>query len=74
MVLSDDELAQITALISNSGDDAVASGADVHWLLYCGVLVFLMQAGFAMLCAGRAARVPHVRIDPHANRRSSRAR
>ncbi|KAH8071388.1 ammonium transmembrane transporter [Aureococcus anophagefferens] len=52
MVLSDDELAQITALISNSGDDAVASGADVHWLLYCGVLVFLMQAGFAMLCAG----------------------
>ncbi|KAH8045629.1 ammonium transmembrane transporter [Aureococcus anophagefferens] len=49
MVLTDDELAQITALI---GDDAVASGADVHWLLYCGVLVFLMQAGFAMLCAG----------------------
>mmetsp|Transcript_23201 Transcript_23201/g.69765 ORF Transcript_23201/g.69765 Transcript_23201/m.69765 type:complete len:468 (+) Transcript_23201:335-1738(+) len=25
---------------------------DVHWLLYNGVLVFLMQCGFAMLCAG----------------------
>jgi len=25
---------------------------DVHWLLYAGTLVFLMQAGFAMLCAG----------------------
>ncbi|KAH8065793.1 ammonium transmembrane transporter [Aureococcus anophagefferens] len=52
MVLSDDELAQITALISDSGDDAVGASSDVHWLLYCGVLVFLMQAGFAMLCAG----------------------
>ena len=32
---------------------AAHSASDVHWLLYCGVLVFLMQAGFAMLCAGR---------------------
>jgi len=52
MVLSDDEIEQIAGLIADSGDDGVASGADVHWLLYCGVLVFLMQAGFAMLCAG----------------------
>ena len=31
---------------------APAAAMDAHWLLYCGVLVFLMQAGFAMLCAG----------------------
>ena len=67
MVLSDDEIEQIAGLIADSGDDGVASGADVHWLLYCGVLVFLMQAGFAMLCAGCAARVPHVRVAPRAN-------
>ena len=31
---------------------AVDNSANVMWILYCGTLVFLMQAGFAMLCAG----------------------
>ncbi|KAH8070685.1 ammonium transmembrane transporter [Aureococcus anophagefferens] len=31
---------------------SVAFALDTHWVLYCGVLVLLMQAGFAMLCAG----------------------
>ena len=28
------------------------SSANVHWMIFNGVLVFLMQCGFAMLCAG----------------------
>jgi hypothetical protein len=32
---------------------AVDNSANVMWILYCGTLVFLMQAGFAMLCARR---------------------
>ena len=29
-----------------------ASSQNVHWMIFNGVLVFLMQCGFAMLCAG----------------------
>jgi len=47
MVLTDDELAVIAEQVG-----AVQASADAHWVIYCGVLVFLMQAGFAMLCAG----------------------
>ena len=47
MTFTDDELKIIQEQVG-----AVQSSADVHWVVYCGVLVFLMQAGFAMLCAG----------------------
>ena len=30
----------------------VASGLDVFYLLFAGAMVFFMQSGFAMLCAG----------------------
>jgi Amt family ammonium transporter len=33
----------------------IRSQTDVHWMLYAGTLVFLMQAGFAMLEAGTVA-------------------
>jgi len=36
----------------NASVDAVAFGVDTFFLLFAGALVFLMQAGFAMLCAG----------------------
>lgn len=42
--------ADIAALQASLG--VVEDNMDIHWLLYCGTLVFLMQAGFAMLCAG----------------------
>jgi len=32
--------------------DEVITGVDVFWLLWAGATVFLMQSGFAMLCAG----------------------
>mmetsp|Transcript_4265 Transcript_4265/g.9247 ORF Transcript_4265/g.9247 Transcript_4265/m.9247 type:complete len:198 (+) Transcript_4265:127-720(+) len=32
--------------------DSISSGVDTFFLLFAGALVFLMQAGFAMLCAG----------------------
>merc|ERR1719324_775346 len=32
--------------------DSVISSLDTFYLLYAGAIVFLMQAGFAMLCAG----------------------
>ena len=47
MVLTDDEEAAIKAAVLGGSADI-----DVHWILYCGTLVFLMQTGFAMLCAG----------------------
>lgn len=37
--------------ISNSVNGAVA-GVDAFFLLFGGALVFMMQGGFAMLCAG----------------------
>jgi len=59
MTFTDDELAIIAEQVG-----AVQSAADVHWVVYCGVLVFLMQAGFAMLCAGRGA-ASETRARPH---------
>jgi len=35
-----------------SNFQALYDNADVHWLLYAGSLVFIMQLGFATLCAG----------------------
>lgn len=32
--------------------DGIAAGTDTFFLLFAGALVFLMQSGFAMLCAG----------------------
>ena len=32
--------------------DGITTGLDTFFLLFAGALVFLMQAGFAMLCAG----------------------
>jgi len=32
--------------------DALASGVDIFYSLVCGALIFYMQCGFAMLCAG----------------------
>ena len=66
MVLTDDEINAIKGMRLDDdealpGDGlraiqaAVLGGSadiDVHWILYCGTLVFLMQTGFAMLCAG----------------------
>mmetsp|Transcript_16509 Transcript_16509/g.49943 ORF Transcript_16509/g.49943 Transcript_16509/m.49943 type:complete len:493 (+) Transcript_16509:110-1588(+) len=68
MVLDDAELAQVRAYLLEGDDDAFAAirdtpaSADVHWLLFCGTLVFFMQAGFAMLCAGsiRAKNVQNI--------------
>ncbi|KAL7540107.1 hypothetical protein ACHAXR_009863 [Thalassiosira sp. AJA248-18] len=41
--------------VSNSNQEArasLASGVDTFYLIYAGCLVFFMQVGFAMLCAG----------------------
>jgi len=32
--------------------DALIGGTDVFYSLFCGAAIFLMQCGFAMLCAG----------------------
>lgn len=42
------------AMICAAADEiaSVASGTNVFFLLFAGALVFMMQAGFAMLCAG----------------------
>ena len=68
MVLTDDEIYAIKMMRMGDDDDkpvlnamqavkaATLGGSadiDVHWILYCGTLVFLMQTGFAMLCARR---------------------
>lgn len=50
------QLAEINAAVA-ARVDLAEGAADAHWVLYCGVLVFLMQSGFAMLCAGRGLRV-----------------
>ena len=77
MVLTDDELTQIrgeigTYLMADDDENvaqmlrlgSVSDSADIHWLLYCGTLVFMMQAGFAMLCAGsvRAKNVQNIML------------
>jgi Amt family ammonium transporter len=38
--------------VINDTVDSMATGVDTFFLLFAGALVFLMQAGFAMLCAG----------------------
>jgi len=57
MTLTDEELEQIREAFNL---DAVVAAADAMWVLFCGVLVFMMQAGFAMLCAG-SVRAKNVR-------------
>ena len=54
MALTEAEIAEVTALIA--ANSAPAGSVDAFYLLYAGALVFLMQAGFAMLCAGRAGQ------------------
>ena len=49
MVLTDDEIQQVAAIVSAQGS---AGSVDAFYLLYAGALVFLMQAGFAVLSAG----------------------
>jgi len=41
-----------TAVAAGDGAADIAGGVDTFFLLFAGALVFLMQAGFAMLCAG----------------------
>lgn len=48
--VSDSAQAVSAGLIS--GVDGLISGVDTFYLLYAGALVFFMQLGFAMLCAG----------------------
>jgi len=51
--LSDDLSALGSSACALATDVAgVAEGVDVFFLLFAGALVFLMQSGFAMLCAG----------------------
>lgn len=45
-----DEGSAICAI--NESIDSMTTGVDTFFLLFAGALVFLMQAGFAMLCAG----------------------
>jgi len=42
----------LAACAVQAGLEDMASGVDTFFLLFAGALVFLMQAGFAMLCAG----------------------
>jgi len=44
--------AQITALSASVGDKLASSDANALYLMLCGVIVFFMQAGFALLEAG----------------------
>jgi Amt family ammonium transporter len=37
---------------SNTFAEGIVTGTDTFFLLFAGALVFMMQAGFAMLCAG----------------------
>ena len=49
-ICSDEANAGICELPSTI--ESMATGVDTFFLLFAGALVFLMQAGFAMLCAG----------------------
>ncbi|KAK7237872.1 ammonium transmembrane transporter [Aureococcus anophagefferens] len=49
--LSAEQQEEVAQMIADASANSTAA-ADTHWVLYCGTLVFLMQAGFAMLCAG----------------------
>lgn len=45
-----DVLSQLQA--ANDAQAGIVTGVDTFFLLFAGALVFMMQAGFAMLCAG----------------------
>lgn len=47
----DEQQTQMLRCISNSIDET-RSGVDAFYLIYAASLVFFMQAGFAMVCAG----------------------
>ena len=42
----------ITRCYSSKGRNDISSGLNSFFLIYAGALVFFMQVGFAMLCAG----------------------
>jgi|Transcript_8762 Amt family ammonium transporter len=48
--LADDASSAACAVLATT--DSMTTGVDTFFLLFAGALVFLMQAGFAMLCAG----------------------
>jgi len=50
--ITDDESTESAVCAVNSTVEGITTGLDVFFLLFAGALVFLMQAGFAMLCAG----------------------
>ncbi|KAJ8600624.1 hypothetical protein CTAYLR_008982 [Chrysophaeum taylorii] len=66
MSLTDEDIEQVReALLGDESElrvelDSITEGADTMWLLFCAVLVFMMQAGFAALCAG-SVRVKNVK-------------
>jgi ammonia channel protein AmtB len=43
---------QISRIDHTQGRDDISSGLNSFFLIYAGALVFFMQLGFAMLCAG----------------------
>jgi len=49
-----DALCYLDSAVADASATAsgAATGLDVFWLIWAGATVFLMQAGFAMLCAG----------------------
>jgi len=55
-------LANLQEKISQSRTDSLASGIDTFYLIFAGALVYFMQTGFAMLCAGsvRAKNVKNI--------------
>jgi Amt family ammonium transporter len=50
--LVDEKMAGHRALTLSDTEASITGALDVFYLLYAGALVFMMQAGFAMLCAG----------------------
>jgi Amt family ammonium transporter len=46
------ELLQCVSDAAEGGRDEISSGLNSFFLIYAGALVFFMQLGFAMLCAG----------------------
>ena len=50
-ITADEQQTQMLRCISNSIDET-KSGVDAFYLIYAASLVFFMQAGFAMVCAG----------------------
>ena len=52
---------------------SLGASMDAYYLLYAGALVFMMQAGFAMLCAG-SLRMKNIKVRAAKLRLTSRAR